>query len=129
MKLLPRPVPEKFKLAVGEVRQVAQAVGAEECSGGDTGIGVLVVAGVTPALNVCLPLVQDKSSLIWTWPTFLPFGNAPAPTVAKPPPLAPPSEMAIASGISAWFWLNSCTPNRAVYHNNEAVTRVHQGRA
>src|SRR5665213_3309664 len=69
----------------------------------------------------CRPLVQDKSSAIWTWPTFLPFGNAPAPTVAKPPPLAPEplSAMAIESGISALVFAKSATPNSAVYHNTD----------
>ena len=50
MKLL-RRVSGGAKLAVGEIRQIAQAVGAQEGAGGDAGIGVLVVAGVHAGLE------------------------------------------------------------------------------
>ena len=41
----------EVQLAIREVRQIAQAVGAQERSGGDAGIGVLVVAGIHAGLE------------------------------------------------------------------------------
>src|SRR5580692_6249183 len=50
----------KVESAIGEIRQIAQGVGAQERSGGDAGISVLVVAGVHAGLECVLALVPGK---------------------------------------------------------------------
>src|ERR1700679_4213391 len=48
------------ELAIGEVRQIAQAVSAQERAGGNAGISVLIVAEVHTSLDCVPALVPGK---------------------------------------------------------------------
>ena len=109
------------QLAIGEVRQIAQAVGAQERSRDDAGIRVLIVAGVHAGLDCVRALVPGK--------VVVDLEMADVSAVRKRSRAHRGKAAAVGAAVADGDRIrherrvlrNPATPNRAVYHRYEAL--------